>query len=64
MTTRPLVSDRELSIRSRIGVGNYVRDLRLEIGRSQSELSEQIGLTGDMLCKIENGFANLPSPRA
>ena len=64
MTTQPLHSDRDMAIRSRIGVGGYVRKLRLELSLSQADLAERVGLTGDMVSKIENGFANLPAARA
>ena len=64
MTTQPLHSDRDLAIRSRVGVGGYVRELRLHLNLSQIELAERVGLTGDMISKIENGFASLPAARA
>ncbi len=64
LATRPLHSERSLSIRSRCGVGAYVRQLRDELGMTQAELAAAVGLSNDAISKIEGGTMNLPSVRA
>ena len=64
MSSRPLASDRDLAVWGRVGNGSYIRDLRGEAGMSQKALGAAVGLTGDMISKVENGVAGFPSRHA